>query len=90
MGKHVDFQERGWKEYLYWQSQDKKTLKRINELIRDIVRNGYSGIGKPEPLTGELSGWWSRRIDDSNRLVYRLRGEDVVEIAQCGGHYDDK
>ena len=70
MGKHIDFQERGWNEYLYWQTQDKKTLKRINELIRDIVRNGYEGIGKSEPLREELSGWWSRRIDDSNRLVY--------------------
>ncbi|MDR3294836.1 MAG: Txe/YoeB family addiction module toxin [Clostridiales Family XIII bacterium] len=69
----VDFQERGWNEYLYWQAQDKKTLIRINELIKDIKRNGHEGIGKPEPLRGDLSGWWSRRIDDANRLVYRKR-----------------
>jgi len=87
MDKHIDFQERGWEDYVYWQTQDKKTLKRINELIRDIVRNGYEGIGKPEPLKGDLSGWWSRRIDDVNRIVYRLKSDDVVEIAQCKGHY---
>ena len=61
-----------WEDYLYWQSQDKKTLKRINALLRDIDRNGMAeGIGKPEPLRGNLSGWWSRRIDDTNRIVYR-------------------
>jgi len=87
MGKHIDFQERAWNDYLYWLSQDKKTLKKINELIRDIIRNGYEGIGKPEPLKEELSGWWSRRIDGTNRLVYRLVGEDVIEISQCRGHY---
>lgn len=90
MSKHIDFQERGWNDYLYWQVQNKKTLKRVNELIRDIVRNGYEGIGKPEPLKGELSGWWSRRIDDTNRIVYRLLDDDVVEISQCRGHYNDK
>lgn len=90
MSKHIDFQERGWDDYLYWQMQDKKTLKKVNELIRDIIRNGYEGIGKPEPLKGELSGWWSRRIDDTNRIVYRLAGDDVLEISQCRGHYSDK
>jgi toxin YoeB len=86
----VDFQERGWNEYLYWQAQDKKTLKRINELIKDIKRNGYEGIGKPELLRGDLSGWWSRRIDDTNRLVYRLKEDGTIEISQCRGHYNDQ
>jgi toxin YoeB len=66
-----------------------ENTKRINELIRDIVRNGNDGIGKPEPLKGKLSGWWSRRIDDTNRLVYRLVGDDILEISQCRGHYSD-
>ena len=85
----VDFTETGWQDYTYWQSQDKKTLKQINRLIADIERNGYDGIGKPEPLHGDLSGWWSRHIDEKNRLVYRLR-VDTVEISQCKGHYGDK
>jgi len=89
MSRHVDFQERAWNDYLYWQIQDKKTVKRINELIRDAIRNGHEGIGKPEPLKEDLSGWWSRRIDDKNRLVYRLVGYDVIEISQCRGHYSD-
>ena len=63
-----------WADYLYWQTQDKKTLKRINLLIKDIERNAFDGIGKPEPLKGELSGFWSRRIDDCHRLVYRIMG----------------
>lgn len=79
-----------WEDYLYWQSQDKKTLKRINTLLRDIDRNGMTeGIGKPEPLRGNLSGWWSRRIDDANRIVYRIR-DSRIEIIQCGSHYRDK
>jgi len=78
--------DEAWKDYLYWQSQDRKTLKRINQLVRDIQRSPYAGIGKPEPLKGELSGWWSRRIDETNRLVYRLKG-DFIEIAQSRGHY---
>lgn len=75
-----------WADYLYWQTQDKKTLKRINELIKDIERNGNLGIGKPEPLKGNLSGLWSRRIDEYNRLVYRIR-EDLLEIVSCRDHY---
>lgn len=75
-----------WADYLYWQTQDKKTLKRINELIKDIERNGNLGIGKPEPLKGNLSGLWSRRIDEYNRLVYRIR-EDMLEIVSCRNHY---
>jgi len=80
-----------WDDYLYWQTQDKKTLKRINLLIKDIERNGNEGIGKPEPLKGNLSGFWSRRIDDYNRLVYRiLEDSGDIQIAQCKGHYNDE
>ncbi len=75
-----------WEDYLYWQKQDKKTLKRINQLLQDIDRNGNNGIGKPEALSGNLSGFWSRRIDDINRLVYRIQ-DGKIEIAQCKGHY---
>ena len=78
-----------WEDYLYWQRQDKKTLKRINLLIQDIDRNGYTGIGKPEPLKGDLSGYWSRRIDDSNRIVYKVEDE-TIKIVQCGSHYRDR
>jgi len=81
--------DEAWEDYLYWQSQDKKILKRINQLLKDIDRNGYDGIGKPEPLTGNLSGYWSRRIDDCNRIVYRI-DENKIEIIQCGSHYRDK
>lgn len=77
-----------WDDYLHWQTQDRKTLRRINALLKDIDRNGYDGIGKPEPLRENLSGWWSRRIDDSNRIVYRIR-EGRIEIIQCGSHYRD-
>ena len=80
--------DEAWDDYLYWQTQDKRTLRRINELIKDAKRNGYSGIGQPEALKGEFSGFWSRRIDEANRLVYRIRG-DVLEILSCRGHYDD-
>ena len=65
--------DNAWEDYLYWQLQDRKTLKRINELLQDIDRNKYKGIGKPEPLKHNLSGWWSRRIDDKNRIVYRIK-----------------
>lgn len=78
-----------WEDYLYWQSKDKKTLKRINLLIKDIDRNGYDGIGKPEALTGSLKGYWSRRIDEKNRIVYRIN-ENKIEILQCQTHYGDK
>ena len=86
MGKIV-FTEQAWNDYLYWQTQDKKTLRRINQLLQDISRNGYTGIGKPEPLKNDLSGYWSRRIDDVNRLVYRILG-DTIEVLQCRGHYN--
>lgn len=68
------WQDDAWDDYLYWQKQDKKTLKRINEILRDIDRNQYKGIGKPEALTGNFSDFWSRRIDSKNRIVYRIRG----------------
>ena len=81
------FSDEAWADYLYWKTEDKKTLRKINELLKDIDRNGYSGIGKPEPLKENLTGWWSRRIDHKHRLVYRIR-EDLIEIAQCKEHYD--
>ena len=77
-----------WEDYLYWQTQDKKTLKRINMLLKDIERENFNGIGKPEPLKGDMSGFWSRRIDDVNRLVYRII-DNVIEIVSCKGHYED-
>ena len=80
--------DRAWEDYLYWQTQDRKTLRRVNELIRDIERNPYNGTGQPEALRGNLSGQWSRRIDKFNRLVYRIQDE-AVGIIQCRGHYGD-
>lgn len=85
---NIMFSDRAWEEYCYWQTQDKKTLKRINQLLLDIKRNGFTGIGKPEPLKDNLSGFWSRRIDDTNRLVYKITN-DYIEIVQCKGHYDN-
>ena len=85
--KKIWFEE-AWEDYLYWQTPDKKTLKRINMLLKDIERGNYDGIGKPEPLKGELSGFWSRRIDETNRFVYRI-SDGVLEILSCRGHYDD-
>ena len=79
--------ETAWADYEYWHSQDKKTLRRINSLIKDIERNGYNGLGKPEPLKDNLSGWWSVRIDAVNRLVFQL-SNDKIEIYACKGHYD--
>ncbi len=80
------WQEEAWEDYLYWQTQDKKTLKRINSIIKDIERNPFEGIGKPEPLKYDLSSCWSRRIDDTNRIVYRINN-NVLEILQCRTHY---
>ena len=88
MDKHVVFQSRGWDDYIYWQTQDNKTLKKINKLIQDIARNKHVGIGKPEPLSHDFAGFWSRRIDDANRLVYRIR-DGKIEIIQCRGHNND-
>lgn len=80
------WEERAWVDYLYWQMQDRKTLKRINDLLKDVQRNAYEGIGKPEPLRENLSGCWSRRIDETNRLVYRIQ-DDSLYILACRGHY---
>ena len=78
-----------WEDYLYWQTQNKKTLNRVNKLLKDIERNGYVGIGNPEPLKYKWAGFWSREIDEKNRLVYRIHGNNI-EIAQCRTHYGDK
>ena len=75
-----------WEDYLYWQQNDKKTLKKINNLIKDIQRNPFDGIGYPEPLKHNLSGWWSRRINLEDRLVYKVEGESIV-LLQCRKHY---
>ena len=80
------FSERAWDDYLHWQAQDEKIHERLNILIREASRTPFLGIGKPEPLRGNLSGWWSRRITQEHRLVYRVQ-EGVVEIAQCRYHY---
>lgn len=78
-----------WADYIHWQAQDKRYLKKINELIKSIDRNGYQCEGKPEPLKGDFSGFWSVRIDDKNRIVFRIK-DGELEIAQCGSHYRDK
>ena len=83
------WQNEAWEDYLHWRTQDKKTLQKINRLIKDIERNGYAGIGKPEPLKGDLAGFWSVRIDAKNRIVFRICGEQL-EIWQCGSHYRDQ
>ncbi len=84
----LHFALNSWEEYLYWQSQDKRTLRKINSLLQAISRDPFHGPGKPEPLKGSLSGCWSRRIDDKNRLVYRVKN-GVLEILACRGHYDE-
>ena len=76
-----------WEDYLFWQMHDKKNLKRINQLLKDIRRSPFDGIGKPEPLKANLSGWWSRRIDEEHRLVYMIEKETVL-IFSCRGHYE--
>ena len=87
MGKLL-FSELAWNDYINWLQEDRKTVKRINNIIKDIERNGYNGIAKPEPLKGDYSGFWSRRIDDKNRIIYRVSG-DIIEIASIKGHYND-
>jgi len=81
------FSERAWEQYLYWQGNDRQRLKKLSDLIRAAMRTPFEGIGKPEPLLGEYSGFWSRRIDEEHRLVYRM-DDDVIEIAQCRFHHD--
>ena len=78
-----------WEDFLYWQDNDRKTLKRVFKIIKDIERNGNDGIGKPERLSGDLSHYWSRRIDAKNRIVYRI-DDNIIKIVQCGSHYRDK
>lgn len=85
---NFSFTEDAFAEYVYWQTQDKKTLRKINTLLKDINRSPFEGLGKPEPLKGDLSGLWSRRIDDANRIVYRVTS-GYIEILQCKGHYND-
>ncbi len=82
----LTFSEHAWEEYLYWQKADKKVLRRINQLIKEIQRTPFEGVGKPEPLKHGLAGYWSRRINDEHRLVYTIN-EDAVLIAQLRYHY---
>lgn len=86
MAERVAFTAGAWESYLYWQAQDRKTLERINLLIRECRRDAFQGIGKPEPLKGRLSGCWSRHIDEKHRLVYRVAAGDV-EVLSCRYHY---
>ncbi|MGF7108337.1 Txe/YoeB family addiction module toxin [Treponema pedis] len=85
----IQFDESAWEQFQYWQEQDKKTLKKINKLIEDISRNGNKGLGRPEPLKGNLTGLWSREIDKKNRLIYVIE-DDTLTIIQCKNHYKDK
>ncbi|MBU3994676.1 MAG: Txe/YoeB family addiction module toxin [Actinobacteria bacterium] len=86
MTRQVAFDRHGWDDYTYWQSQDRKTLRRVNALIADLIRDPFTGIGKPEPLKHILAGAWSRRIDDANRLVYLVTDTHIV-ILQARDHY---
>jgi toxin YoeB len=81
------FVDESWEDYIYWQNTDKKKLKRINELLKDIARNPFDGIGKPESLKHKYSGFWSRRIDDEHRLIYRYENNEI-HILKCRFHYD--
>ena len=83
----ITFTTKAWEDYCYWQTHDKKILKRINQLLKDIDRNFFEGIGKPEPQKENLSGYWSRRIDDANRLVYKIT-KNQIEVIQCKNHYE--
>jgi toxin YoeB len=85
----ITFTEPAWEEYLQWQCEDKKTWKNINELIKAIQRDPFRGIGKPEPLKGQLTGKWSRRVNKKDRLLYEII-DDTIVILQCKGHYSDK
>ena len=83
----ISFAEDAWSEYLYWQTQDKKTLKKINSLLKEIQRTPFDGVGKPEPLKNDKNGLWSRRINEKDRLVYSVNDDSII-IYQCKGHYD--
>lgn len=86
MKRKLIFSDEAWEDYLYWQETDRAMLRRVNQLIKDIRRNAYAGIGKPEPLKHQLSGWWSRRINGEHRFVYRVT-EQAIEIANLRNHY---
>ena len=83
---NVSFTENAWQDYLYWQKMDRKIVKRINELVKDIKRSPFEGLGKPEPLKYELTGKWSRRITDEHRLVYQVEGKNLI-VYTCRYHY---
>ena len=89
MNRCLSWTDEAWSDYIYWQGQDKKTLKRINKLISNVKRTPFEGIGKPEPLKENLSGFWSRRIDDTHRLVYAITETPITTIA-CRYHYNQK
>lgn len=86
---HKDFSDDAWADYTYWITQDKKTLKKIHQLLADIERNGNDGIGSPEPLRENFSGYWSRTIDEKNRLIYKIE-DGLIKIIPCRNHYNDK
>jgi len=86
MSRELTFKEKAWNDYQYWQTQDKKILKRINQLLKDIIRNGHDGIGKPEPLKENLNGCWSRRINEEHRLIYQIV-ENEIQVYACRYHY---
>ena len=88
MPRNISWDSEAWEEYLYWQSHDRKILHKINGIIKELARDSFFGTGKPEPLRGNLSGMWSRRIDAEHRIVYVVKNEDVL-IFSCRGHYDD-
>ena len=85
----IQFDETAWEQITYWMEQDKKTLRKINKLLEDISLNGNTGLGHPEPLKDNLSGYWSREIDKKNRLIYKIEG-DSITVIQCKNHYDEK
>ena len=84
---NIALTNKAWKEYCDWQKEEKKTLKRINTILADIQRDNFEGIGKPEPLKNNYSAYWSRRIDEANRIIYRINNNQI-EIIQCKGHYE--
>lgn len=86
---HKDFSDDAWADYTYWVAQDKRILKKIHQLLEDIERNGHDGIGHPEPLKGNFSGYWSRTINEKHRLIYKIE-DGLIKIIQCRNHYNDK
>ena len=90
MTEAISFTREGFDDYIHWQTHDRRTLAKINKLIIDIIRNGHEGIGHPEPLKHDLSGKWSRTIDEQNRLTYIIHDDGKVEVFNCRGHYSDK